>query len=1317
MFGDQGSDLIIGGAMADSLGSVDPVAATDPTTETGRDIIFGDNGFIGQAYPDQMVPTSGAPAFSDNGLVYISTLAPSDGGADQIEADAGDDIVFGGAGGDRIDGGTKADILFGDHGLVVTQFGSVPSPKDVREARSVIRILSEAAAIGGADVILAGTGNDLVIGGAAGDNIRANRGSDIVLGDNGALEQNASAAAGGAEVPFDTTAAVFLRTTSPTVGGADNIRSGLQNDIVLGGQAGDEIRLSSGRDAALGDNGEIELRFTPVDGVFGDIRDAEFIVRLETTDLDAGGADQIYAENGQDIVIGGSFADRLDGGEKEDLILGDNVTLDRTLTEGVMTNARYRMLTGSTVYDRSAATGDALVEEAANAAPTGSPLWTDFLASVDPAQGTEFGITFSFHANFGGDNIAGGAADDVIFGQFGDDIIQGDGFIDIDVAASVNADGTLALTPSAENVSDGDDYIEGNAGADVVFGNLGQDDIVGGTSTLFGVDLAHRSDGSDILFGGAGLQLAINEIGDQTEAGHARDADFILGDNGNIFRILGDDGQNATYAYDTYTDALPAAQQLKIVVRGHVAIDYTLGGDASDIGTGDLVFGEGGDDKVFGMRGNDVLFGNGRDDDLVGGVGLDRIFGGSGIDAILGDDGVIFTSRHGTAEPLSDIAASTQTSLTMDTFTGSVEYIDGTLRKDVALLAWESGGADIGYGGLGDDWMHMGAGDDAASGAEALAEFYNDVRPITGTPIAFDPVTEKLEFYDADNPRQKIDGFFLNFAATDGDGVKIEDGKDRIFGDLGNDWLVGGTGNDRMFGGLGADVMNADDNHDNGTTPGANDLTADPQFADGDFAFGGNGRDVLIGNTGNDRLIDWKGEYNTYLVPFSQNGEGTIVRSGQPATRAFLLELGEASGADQNFTEPNGELGLSQQGDAGGPRDPQNINGTDSKDTSGSPQDDSGVTIDIHGGTAGLGGAPAAAALLSGAGAGTGASTSELSDGTVTMYDSGLVSLPIADFDTVQSVITVVDEGIVSDVNVSVSITHARVSDLDVYLVAPDGQRVALFTDVSDTGADVSQTSFDDGATTSITAGTAPFNGTFTPVGDLGALEGIQAAGAWTLEVSDDSSDATGTLNGWSLEIDAQTATAVAGIAPDATVASEPVMDLRQEDLSAFYEAAAQRWSPLLNETQRKVLSRTNAIVVDLVGTSLSARTGNTIFLDRDAGGSGWRLGSSGSGVDLMSVLLREIADHVGADRDLLADLLADQGTSDAQKGEEMFVSSIVLPDELDAITIFAGEAQEGLDVDPSVADAYTAYSDDALDAWIAYPEPGSPPVEAPKEA
>ena len=93
--------------------------------------------------------------------------------------------------------------------------------------------------------------------------------------------------------------------------------------------------------------------------------------------------------------------------------------------------------------------------------------------------------------SFGDDEIAGGPGSDTIFGQLGDDVIQGDGTLaGVEVgahrtAASDGGVGELVVIPSFEALSDGDDYVEGGGGDDVIFGNLGQDDLIGGSSNLF----------------------------------------------------------------------------------------------------------------------------------------------------------------------------------------------------------------------------------------------------------------------------------------------------------------------------------------------------------------------------------------------------------------------------------------------------------------------------------------------------------------------------------------------------------------------------------------------------------------------------------------------------------------------------------------------------------------------------------------------------------------------------------------------------------------------------------------------------------------
>ena len=148
-----------------------------------------------------------------------------------------------------------------------------------------------------------------------------------------------------------------------------------------------------------------------------------------------------------------------------------------------------------------------------------------------------------------------------------------------------------------------------------------------------------------------------------------------------------------------------------------------------------------------------------------------------------------------------------------------------------------------------------------------------------------------------------------------------------------------------MFGGAGDDMLNADDNLD--TAGGLNNGPDAALFADPDWVFGGDGLDVMIANTGADRMFDWHGEFNTFVVPYNPFGEPTVSRKASPGLYDFLLALGLESGADATRLEPNGELGLSKGGDNGGPRDPQGPNAKAKRDTQGGPEDDRNTALPL----------------------------------------------------------------------------------------------------------------------------------------------------------------------------------------------------------------------------------------------------------------------------------------------------------------------------------------------------------------------------------
>ncbi len=107
--------------------------------------------------------------------------------------------------------------------------------------------------------------------------------------------------------------------------------------------------------------------------------------------------------------------------------------------------------------------------------------------------------------------------------------------------------------------------------------------------------------------------------------------------------------------------------------------------------------------------------------------------------------------------------------------------------------------------------------------------------------------------------------------------------------------------------------------------------------------------------------------------------------------------------------------------------------------------------------------------------------------------------------------------GIIEDLDVKLDISHNWVEELEAYLIAPDGTRVMLFSGVGGSSDDFDNTIFDSNAPEAITDGTGPFTGSYRPEGDLDSLIGKEIHGTWTLEITDDGWNSTGTVKSWSI--------------------------------------------------------------------------------------------------------------------------------------------------------------------------------------------------------
>jgi subtilisin-like proprotein convertase family protein len=132
---------------------------------------------------------------------------------------------------------------------------------------------------------------------------------------------------------------------------------------------------------------------------------------------------------------------------------------------------------------------------------------------------------------------------------------------------------------------------------------------------------------------------------------------------------------------------------------------------------------------------------------------------------------------------------------------------------------------------------------------------------------------------------------------------------------------------------------------------------------------------------------------------------------------------------------------------------------------------------------------------------------------------------------------------------VRLNIRHTWDSDLIVTLVGPDGTTRPLVNRRGGSGDNFSTTTFNDEASVAIASGAAPFNGSFRPEQSLTGYDGKNAAGTWTLRVSDVATFDVGTLNFWELIVtgtaggtalatSAETPPAPAGTAPASTFAA-----------------------------------------------------------------------------------------------------------------------------------------------------------------------------------
>ncbi len=148
--------------------------------------------------------------------------------------------------------------------------------------------------------------------------------------------------------------------------------------------------------------------------------------------------------------------------------------------------------------------------------------------------------------------------------------------------------------------------------------------------------------------------------------------------------------------------------------------------------------------------------------------------------------------------------------------------------------------------------------------------------------------------------------------------------------------------------------------------------------------------------------------------------------------------------------------------------------------------------------------------------------TANISCATFTATNTPITISPSGATGVYNSIINVPSNLTITDVNVTVNITHTWDSDLSISLISPTGTTIDLSSGNGGQGDNYTNTIFDQQATTVVTAGVPPYTGSFIPEGNLSLLNGQMSGGNWTIRVADTANLDGGTINSLSITICAQ---------------------------------------------------------------------------------------------------------------------------------------------------------------------------------------------------
>ncbi len=528
-------------------------------------------GHVGPNAGDRISTDKNNPSLNDGDEIISLTIdgrkVSWDGDSTTVDEDK-KLIIDGGAGVDKITvkGNAKCDveILGGDGDDVIDLSGLT-----VEDGYAVI--------------IKGGSGNDKIFGA---------HGLNIIFGDTGIARIEDDEKTNSRKFVVDAEVVADGAGDDVIIGNSDNGKDSDNNTIITrnfiaGGAGNDRIYGGIGNDIIFGDGGKVEFDVAGVDDnakkdiykeratleEYKSIAKAVVTdndkVKISRTDISAdGGNDVILGGAGDDYIYGGAGNDHVDGGSDKDHIYGErghDVILGGSGDDYIYGGSGHDVIFGDKLNGDSVNIGDLFKTK----------FFSDEFKDAQFSNKESFnGSTvisrdkfFDVYGNDKDQKITITKDDsstgvDYIYGEEGDDLIFGDNGVE---------------QPNGTDNGQGD-TIEGGIGNDIIDGNGGNDTISGGIDN----DIIYGGSGNDTIDGGAGN-------------------DSLYGDNGIRNYIVDDEdafeGKQITFGENLGLSNEPTNKIYKKAVSGG---EIKGGNDKIMTGPGmDFVDGQGGSDQII----------------------------------------------------------------------------------------------------------------------------------------------------------------------------------------------------------------------------------------------------------------------------------------------------------------------------------------------------------------------------------------------------------------------------------------------------------------------------------------------------------------------------------------------------------------------------------------------------------------------------------------------------------------------------------------------------------------------------------------------